>query len=97
MEHTQAVKEPRVSSTWINEVREPELLDAPKPLKRARLKHAPEYSLHLRSLDVKFDKIMKRVPYALLFRHSGESLIWQRLFEHKTKQEHFNCSALTRP
>jgi hypothetical protein len=62
-----------MSCARVNEVREPELLYAPEPLKGPRLENTPEYALNLRSLDIEFDKIVQRVPDTLLLGHSNES------------------------
>jgi hypothetical protein len=58
MENTHAVKKPRVGCARVHEVREPELLYSPEPLKGPRLEDTPEYALNLRSLDIEFDEIV---------------------------------------
>ena len=45
MKDTKAMREPRVRRSRIHIIRKPELLYAPKPLKRTGLKRAPEHAL----------------------------------------------------
>ena len=58
MKDTKTVREPGVRCSRVNEVREPELLYAPKPLKRTGLNYAPQHALQLRPTDIEFDEIM---------------------------------------
>jgi len=45
-----------VGGAWIDEVRKPELLNAPEPLKRTSLDDAPKHAFPMRPLDVEFDR-----------------------------------------
>jgi hypothetical protein len=73
VENADAMEQPRVSSARIDKVRKSELLDAPEPLKRASLDHAPKHVLQLRPLNVEFDKVVQWIANPLLLGHPTES------------------------
>jgi hypothetical protein len=70
VENTHAVKQTRMSSARIYEIRKPELLNPSEALKRACLYDPPEHVLQLRLLDVKLDKVVQWIANPLLLGHS---------------------------
>jgi hypothetical protein len=47
-----------VGCARVNEVRKPELLYSPEPLKGARLEHFPEHALDLQPIDIELDEVV---------------------------------------
>jgi hypothetical protein len=70
MEHAERMDEARVRRSRIDEIAEPELANAAKPLERRCLDHPPQHPLERVAL-VEFNQVMKRIadPLALPFGH----------------------------
>jgi hypothetical protein len=68
MEYADAVRKPSVGGTWINQIREPQLLYPAQPLKFGRIEKPPYQSLEV----IRFaecDKSMNRIAYPAKLRH----------------------------